>query len=321
MVRIAMIGCGAGARTFVSAAEDLPEVVITAIADPDREKVVLAAKAAATDVHASSLDELLETAGETFDAVIITTAADTHDQTVSRALQAEKHVLVEPPLAIEARQAKRAAELSRSAGVRLMIAQPARFQADHLAVKESLDKGELGRPGLLRIHQWCSAKNHNRYAALGAVDLALWIFNDLPTNIYALVRPEHASLEHADYTQIHFGFPDGGMGLIDLTQRLPNGDGYNSVNLIGSLGAAHADDHHNMQLLYGGGHAQALLTEPDESIALLELAEFAACIAEKRDPKVCGSDGHAALFVSEAVESSLAASAAVALFEGRYEQA
>ena len=43
------------------------------------------------------------------------------------------------------------------------------------------------------------------------------------------------------------------MALIDCAQTLPQGDGYFSLSLIGSTGAAYADSHHNRQLLYGGG--------------------------------------------------------------------
>ena len=111
------------------------------------------------------------------------------------------------------------------------------------------------------------------------------------------------------------------MALIDLAHTLPTGDGYDSLTLIGSLGAAYADMHHNVQLLYGGGHAQAVRTEPDESVAALVLAEFAAAIAEEREPAVGGGDGHAALLVAAAVESSLAAATAMTLTEGCYERA
>ena len=204
-------------------------------------------------------------------------------------------------------------------------AHPARFQADHRAVKDSLDDGELGRPGLLRIHQWFSATDgseRSAHAGLAALDLALWMFAGLPTHVYAVARPTQTTdLAAAEYAQVHLGFASGGMALIDLAHTLPTGDGYDSLTLIGSLGAAYADTHHNVQLLYGGGHAQAVRTEPDESVAALVLAEFAAAIAEQREPAVTGADGHAALLVAAAVESSLAAATAMTLTEGCYERA
>ena len=322
MVRMALIGCGANAAPYLAAAQQLPEAAITAVADDDAARATRAAGAVA---RGGTLDELLASAAETFDAVIITSPPETHAALVQRAAQAGKHALVEPPLAPTAGEARQIAAVTEAAGVRLMLAHPARFQADHRAVKDSLDDGELGRPGLLRIHQWFSATDGSEraaHASLAALDLALWMFAGLPTHVYAVARPAQTTgLAAAEYAQVHLGFAGGGMALIDLAHTLPTGDGYDSLTLIGSLGAAYADAHHNVQLLYGGGHAQAVRTEPDESVVALVLAEFAAAIAEQREPAVGGADGHAALLVAAAVESSLAAATAMTLTEGRYARA
>lgn len=325
MVRMALIGCGANAAPYLAAAQQLPEAMITAVADADSAQVDRAARTAGAASHAATLDELLDVAAETFDAVIITSPPETHAALVQRAAQAGKHALVEPPLAPTADEAQQVAAAANAAGIRLMLTHPARFQADHRAVKDSLDDGELGRPGLLRIHQWFAATDGSERAAhagLAALDLALWMFDGLPTHVYAVARPSQTTgLAAAEYVQVHLGFASGGMTLIDLAHTLPTGDGYDSLTLIGSLGAAYADTHHNVQLLYGGGHAQAVRTEPDESVAALVLAEFAAAIAEQREPAVTGADGHAALLVAAAVESSLATATTMSLTEGRYERA
>ena len=207
-----------------------------------------------------------------------------------------------------------------------MPAHGARFRADSRAVRASLDQGELGRPGLLRIHDWSPAGEGNGNAsprALAALDLALWMmFDGLPTQVFAAVQPRGAaSLSEAENLQFHLGFEGGGMALIDVTRALPAGDGYRSLALIGSLGAAHADDHHNAQLLYGGGRAQAVLTEADESVPTLVLSEFATAVGGGREPAVSGHDGAAVLRVAEAAASSWAAGAAFRLSGGRYELA
>ena len=136
------------------------------------------------------------------------------------------------------------------------------------------------------------------------------------------MRPRgQADPRAAEYLQVHLGFEGGGMALIDVAHSLPPGDGYRSLALIGSLGAAHADDHHNAQLLYGGGPAQAVLTEPDESVPALVLAELAAAVAEGRQPAVTAEDGAAALRVAEAAAASCGAEAACKLIGERHELA
>ena len=325
MLRMALIGCGAKADPYVTAAKRVPDLEITAVADLDSDQAIRGAKSAGIHVRAASLGELLDTAVEAFDAVIVTTPPATRASLVQQAVRAGKHVLIEPPLAETATEAERLAEAARAAGVRLMPAHADRFRGDGRAVKASLDQGELGRAGLLRIHHWFPASEEGGNVfprVLAALDLALWVFDGLPTHVHASARPcGAASLSEAEYLQVHLGFDGGGMALIDLARTLPAGDGYRSLALIGSLGAAHADDHHNFQLLYGGGRAQAVLTEPDESPAELVLAEFAAAVADRRDPSVAGEDGTAVLRVAGAAASSWAAEAAFSRAGGRYELA
>ncbi len=326
MLRIALIGCGAKADPYVTAAKRVPDLEITAAADLDSDRAARVVRSAGFHLWAASLGELLHTAAEAFDAVIVTTPPATRASLVQQAARAGKHVLVEPPLAAGAEEAERVTAAARAAGVRLMPAHEDRFRGDGRAVKASLDQGELGRPGLLRIHHWVPGSENGNAAprALAALDLALWMFDGLPTHVHGSARPcGAATLSEAEYLQVHLGFEGGGMALIDLTRTLPAGDGYRSLALIGSLGAAHADEHHNVQLLYGGGRAQAVLTEADESVPALVLAELAAAVADGRDPSVAGEDAAAVLRVAEAAASSWAAEAAFrrGSAEGRYDLA
>lgn len=326
MLRMALIGCGAKAGPYLTAARHLPDVEIAAVVDPDPDRAARAALPAEVQLQAASLERLLDDAAEAFDAVlVITPPPAARASLIAQAAEAGRHVLVEPPLAETALEAERLTAAALSAGVRLMPAHGDRFRADSRAVKASLDQGELGRPGLLRIHDWSPAGEENGNAslrALSALDLALWMFDGLPTHVFAAVQPRGAaSLSEAEYLQVHLGFEGGGMALIDVTRGLPAGDGYRSLALIGSLGAAHADDHHNAQLLYGGGRAQAVLTQADESVPALVLSEFAAAIGGGRELAVTGEDGAAVLRVAEAAASSWAAGAAFRLSGGRYELA
>src|SRR5262249_1046053 len=86
----------------------------------------------------------------------------------------------------------------------------------------------------------------------------------------------------------------------------PPGDDYFSLSLIGSSGAAYADDHHNAQLLYGGGHPAALRTGQGDAGLLGQLRAFVAAVEEGRDPPGTGADGVRALRVAEAAGLSQA---------------
>jgi hypothetical protein len=112
--------------------------------------------------------------------------------------------------------------------------------------------------------------------------------------------------------QVHLGFPGGGMALLDFDGRLPPGDGYRSLSVIAFAGAAYADDHTNMQLVYRGGHPQAVRTE-EHAGQLAELAqEFVDALRDGRNLTTIWRDVFA---VADAVSRSIASGQAVTLEE------
>jgi predicted dehydrogenase len=139
-----------------------------------------------------------------------------------------------------------------------MIGETLRLLPAVRVVKECLDSGCLGEPGLLRIHWWepSIALSQSLDPLLSeltrAIDLACWLFDERPTAVYATGRP--------NYVQLHLGFERGGMALLDHARTLPPGCTYFSASLIGSTGATYADDHHNTQLLFARGGPSALIT-------------------------------------------------------------
>ena len=126
---------------------------------------------------------------------------------------------------------------------------PKRFSPEAIPLKQSLDAGELGQLGLLRMHLWNQKETDGLQEMVHAIDLALWFFDDVPEHIHGT-----ASIENGvKCLLIHLGFKCGGMALIDFTNSLPDGDNYESLSLIGSKGAAYADDHRNRNLFFNGG--------------------------------------------------------------------
>jgi predicted dehydrogenase len=167
-------------------------------------------------------------------------------------------------------------DLVRPAGARLMPAHPWRFAPNILPVSECLANGQLGEAGLLRTHHWLANKE-NREALLAApqIDLAHWFFGAAPSRVHSLARP--------NYLQMHLAYPNDGMALIDIATNRPGRDDYYSLHLIGSDGAAYADDHRNAQLHFAGDGSHALLRQPDDLLATRNmLGEFVAGIREER---------------------------------------
>ena len=150
---------------------------------------------------------------------------------------------------------------------------PDRFLPSRQLIRQQVDSGKLGEVGLVRVHRWEPIVGHvsdvpgaTRHVEnvpheinglptglLRDLDLVLWLVGKSPDSIHAVSRFR--------IIQVHLGFPGGAMALIDYSNQLPDGDGYQSLSVIGSTGAAYADDHQNMQLVFRGGHAQAVRAE------------------------------------------------------------
>jgi predicted dehydrogenase len=174
-------------------------------------------------------------------------------------------------------------------------------------IKRELDAGKLGEPGLIRIHHWeaggeDSIAGELPRALLQQVNVILWLMGKPPTVVYAVEHGDKAKNKQARYIQIHLGFPEDAMALLVYSSLHPPGDPYCSLHVIGSAGAAYADDQHNMQLLYKGGQPRGVLAQES--------------VAEEHGPSVMTKDWEQVLAVADAVQRSLQSRQAVSL-EGR----
>jgi predicted dehydrogenase len=247
-----------------------------------------------------NIRDINELESDDFDAVVVCSATKPEDDCRFAAAHG-KHVLLTTPPA-SSKQATALMQECRTRDVRLMVGFSDRFRPSVQAIKQSLDSGQLGDPGLIRVHRWCSPRSHATELS-SAIDLAIWMFQAMPTEVYAVERGQ--SDDYVDFLQVHLGFPNGGMGLIDVSEPLWSADGYSSLSLIGSTGAAYADDHHNQQLLFRGEHALALKTGGGDAARLAQLRDFVDAISEHREPSVTGTDAAAALLVCGAALQSI----------------
>jgi predicted dehydrogenase len=286
---------GVSAEQFAAVAPRLPGAVIVAAANVAKDP------AAAFGVSARSIDELFDKHADRFDAIVVAGPADQVSAATERAARAGKNVLAGFPFGESAEAAEKLAESCRAAGVKLMPFGSARFVPAHLAVKEALASGKLGVPGLLRIHHWSSGGDPR--SELAVIDLALWCFGRLPREVYAVERRGPSG--EMDYRQLHLGFGEGGMALIDVATSLPDANDYWSMSVIASTGAAYADDHHNMQLQFRGATPQALRTSQGVRALLAELQEFVKAIESDRAPSISAADVLAAWKVAQAAQASV----------------
>jgi myo-inositol 2-dehydrogenase/D-chiro-inositol 1-dehydrogenase len=330
MIRLAVVGPNPSAPISIFDPGRLLRATCVAVAHPDLAGARETATALGTRVTVASWDQLVQHHAEGFDAVLIQAPLESRADLVLQAAAAGKHVLVEGPLAASTDLANQAITACETAAVHLMVGHEMRFLPSNMAVAQALKSGRLGEPALLRIHHWLPADTTatfpqdptgDAYRAVtighlaGEIDLANWLFQGLPTRVYGKARcsstvqsdsPSGTQMKDRDYFQLHLAYPCDGMALIDRSTALPAGADYFSLSLIGTTGAAYADDHNNMHLAYRGGPPTAIRGVQGDGHLLTQVQEFVDAIHEDRDPVVTGRDGQAAIRVAEtAIESMM----------------
>lgn len=270
-------------------------------------------------LEVDTTDAALSSSNE-FDAAIVDSLA-----TARQCVEAGHHVLLTSPTAITTADTDSLASLCEAKGVQLGFANLARNSPACRLIIDRLKNGSLGEPGLLRVHRWSSLAldlalpTEDREQAIvtslfGDVDLALLLFDALPTEVFAMGRVDQA------YRQIHLGFPGGGMALFDYAQALPHGRSYDSLSLIGSQGAAYADDHHNSHLMFTGGNPTAWISDAGDGL-VSEFQEFVACLAKGERTNPDGEWLSQVRQVTNAIEAAVREPRVIHQQGGRYESA
>lgn len=309
MIRLAIVGDSEFAQAYVDIADRIPDSTVAIIAGGDASQAD-----AIGGTHVADTDRLLEEHSSDFDAVILGEPEPVN--AIKRAAGRGKHVLVPGTPASLMSDFDAAATACSNADICLMWGDSVRYRPTLQSIRASIASGKLGAPGLLRIHRW-EATTSDKGSLFGKltreIDLACWLFDAQPNLIFAAGRGTNDDSREFDYAQLHLGFPEDGMALIDFSRRLPDGDDYFSLSVIGSTGAAYADDHHNMQLVYGGGSPSARQTTEGRIARQNQLKKFVSAINEKRTPSVSPSDARTALKIAEAARESVESGEAVRL--------
>ena len=220
---------------------------------------------------------------------------------VDHFLRAGKHVLA-------AAELFSAATLEQSnrlcGGLCLGVVNLDRYLPSRQLIREQVTAGKLGKPGLIRSQRWdtVAAGPDLPGPLLRDLDCVLWLMGAIPNHVYALEQSDAQGARTS--LHIHLGFEDGAMALVDYA-CLPAAACYSSLALIGSQGAAHIDDHDNMQFVFGTGSATAVRS--GEGVLALATAVqwfFHAVAAGTRTLGELG-DWYQLLAVCEAVMESL----------------
>lgn len=258
---------------------------------------------------------------EAYDAVLLIRPDQNETGLIERALAQGQHVLIATPTELPLAALESFSAKATQAGLLFAIVNPDRYLPSRQLLRQQLDAGKLGRPGLVRMYRWepTPANSTNTSQSLPAplvldLDLAMWLMGTTPNTVFATAA--HGANEdpgRGRTIQVHLGFPEGPMALIGYSSALPPGDDYRSLSVMGSAGAAYADDHQNMQLIYRGDHPQAVRAEEGIRPLVTMIQDFINALQAKRELSPSLTDWRRALTVAQAVEQSLVSRQAISM--------
>jgi UDP-2-acetamido-3-amino-2,3-dideoxy-glucuronate N-acetyltransferase len=254
------------------------------------------------------------------DAVCVATPAVTHASTARAALETNKHVLVEKPLAISSREARGLGELARERGRVLMVGHLLWYHPGILKLKELVDQGELGRVLYVysnRLNLGKIRREENILWSFAPHDISvmLGLLGEMPEKVYSQ-GGNYLHEQIADVTVTTLSFRSGVRAHVFVSWLHPFKE--QKLIVVGDRKMAVFDDVSSDKLrlfphtiywkegLPQASRAEAQSVPIDGSEPLrAEVEHFLDCVRTGRTPRTDADEGIRVLQVLDACQKSL----------------
>ncbi len=147
MIRAAVIGVGAMGKHHARVYNDLENVELVAVADPDEGRRLALARRYKVTAYADHEDLLKQ---ERVDVVSVAVPTVLHREVARSVIQRGVHLLIEKPIASTVQEAQEVIDQAARAGVTLAVGHIERFNPAVTELKRRLADGDLGR--IFQIH-------------------------------------------------------------------------------------------------------------------------------------------------------------------------
>jgi predicted dehydrogenase len=321
-LRVAIVGCGYWGQNLLRNFCELEEAEVVMVCDFDSRALVRAKRRYPTIAVTQSYAEVLD--DPRIDAVVLATPVSTHYPFAKEALQADKHVLVEKPLAQSTAQVLDLIDLAERRGKTLMVDHTFVYTGAVRRMKSLVESGEIGQLlyfDSVRISLGLVQGDINVLWDLGPHDLSImdYLCGQEPIAISATgVKHLNTPYENVAYVTVHFEgnfiahFHLNWLAPVKVRRTLVGGskkmivydDMENSEKVkVYDKGIVQSHDPQRRErMLTGYRNGDMLAPQLEASEALRRMAqEFASSILEKRAPL---SDGHAGYRVVRLLEGA-----------------
>ena len=230
-LRFGLVGCGVIGPVHAEALASLPDALLVAVADLDRERAQkLTGKYGGTPYY--DLQSMLQR--ERLDVVIICTPSGLHGEHACQVMRAGRHVIVEKPMEIRREALDEMLRVQRETGVKLAVISQHRFDPASQQVRQLVDDNAFGRLvlGNALIPWWRSQAYYDSGAWRGtwkldgggvlmnqsihSIDLLQWLMGPVKSVIAYMDTLAHR-METEDVAVAALRFASGALGVIAAT--------------------------------------------------------------------------------------------------------
>jgi predicted dehydrogenase len=190
-LQVGLVGLGYWGPNLQRVFSELPGVSVRWICDLDPDRLKRFSRRTPEARTTTSFDDLLD--DRSLDAILIATPVYTHYEFAQQSLAVGKHTYVEKPIASSSEQADELLRMAEDKGLALMCGHTFTYSPPVRAVKEILDRGELGRPYFItssRVNLGLHQRDVSVLWDLGPHDFSILRFwlDEMPESVTAIGR-------------------------------------------------------------------------------------------------------------------------------------
>jgi UDP-N-acetylglucosamine 3-dehydrogenase len=302
-IGVAVIGTGFWGKNHARVYKELQSTDLVAICDVNAERAKVIANQFGVKAYTDSTQMLKDPEVK---AVSVCTWSTMLAQEALKALCAEKHVLVEKPMATNIKQAQKLLKTAQANGLHLTVGFLMRFIPGIQSIREAVVSRKIGdmvSATAKRVSQWPERIGDVgvvKDTAIHDIDIMRYISNEDPVSVYAKTgNMRHKQFE--DYAQIMLTYESGKSAFIESNWLTP----YKIRNLsVTGSDAIMRLDYITQELWVENAKESLQPRVPFQEPLKMELQHFAECIQEKKRPLITGEDGIKALQIAIAALDS-----------------
>ncbi|MCC6600192.1 MAG: Gfo/Idh/MocA family oxidoreductase [Crocinitomicaceae bacterium] len=263
-VRFAIIGAGHIGKRHAEMVTGNPEAELVAMCDV-RSKEECNLK---TEIPLFRSVSELFTSGPECDVVSVCSPNGLHAEHALAAFKAQKHVVVEKPMALTKADCEKIIYNALNVHRHLFCVMQNRYSPPSIWIKSAIDSGLLGNIYMVVINcfwnrddryykkeNWKGKKDMDGGTLFTQfshfIDIMYWLFGDI-TNIHSRLRDfnHRGSTEFEDSGIVHFDFINGGIGSLNFSTSVKNVNFESSMTIIAEKGTVKIGGQYMNEVVY-----------------------------------------------------------------------